>query len=134
MSQQETAYERADAGVLEQFAEACMRLGVSQSGLCISFGGGHDWLNAKYFEGVILARLRGRTPPFRPGQKLRVKAGEKYSWYNQPSPDGKVLTVERVYFDNQGRWTIAFDEFWPWNDEGRLRDRYPADRFEVVPE
>lgn len=126
-----TAYEREDTVLLGEFMNACGRAGASNSGLCISPSAGHDLLDAHYLKGAVLARLRGVKPPFEPGQILRLKKGERCGGWRQPEPQGK-LTVARVYFNDAGRWTLTFKEIDQFDGEGRLRDRYPVEKFEAV--
>lgn len=132
MAKKPTVYDIELTDLIERFGNACAHSGVANSGLCISFGGGYAVIDVQYLRGALLARFRGKTPPFEPGQKVRMKkdALERYRW--KPNPPDRILTIERVFFRDPDRWELVFKEYDQFDDNGRLCDRYQAERFEVV--
>jgi hypothetical protein len=66
-----------------------------------------------YWYGVLLARLEGMIPPFRPGDEVVVKSG--CGLVSSPAPDGPtipdddscVYEVDRVWYYG-GTWFLEF--------------------------
>ena len=134
MVKQMTAYDIEPELLIDRFAVACARSGVANSGLCIDIGGADHALNVQYLHGVLLARFLSKTPPFRPGQKVRMKKDAMVGFGWRPSPPDRILTIERVFFERPDHWRLVFQEYDQYDDNGRLRDRQRAELFEVVQE
>jgi len=142
----ENPYEWDDEQLLREFANACGRAGVSNSGLVISFCAGDDNTRKAYLWTVLEARLAGVKPPFSPGQQIKP-TGKKTA----PSPIGNgfgpqlsrslptILTVASIWYYN-GRWDIQLKELDEstarWDDNGERRWlvplRFRAEDFEVL--
>lgn len=100
MPKVQTSYEISDEDLIRRFSEACARVGVSNSGLCISPGAGDDAVHARYLHGVVLARLAGKKPPYEPSQRVVVTLNG-LSGYSYRSPNlvaGSQYTIERVWY------------------------------------
>ena len=63
--------------LLNRYTNVCARLGVSNSGLVISFGGTHLYDEMLYLRGVLIAKYNGLTPPFKRGDEIRPKSGKR---------------------------------------------------------
>lgn len=127
-----SAYDCSDSELLDRFGNVCARLGSAS--VCIDPGAGYAGIEMQYLRGAILARLRNEKPPFQAKQVVRLKSGERDGGYRQPATGGKPMTISRVFFESLGRWMLTFREINECNDEGYLRDRYLAQKYEVVTE
>ncbi len=132
MPKVQTSYEISDEDLVRRFSEACVRTGVSNSGLCISPGADDDAVHARYLKGVVLARLAGKKPPYEPSQRVVVtRDGLQGSSYRLPIlAAGSQYTIEKVWY-TENNWYlelkgIAAAEI--------LSPIYPASGFKLVTE
>jgi len=103
------AYDLNNEDLLDRFVNACVKAGISCSGLVIDPCADYDHMNAKYLRGVVLARLEGQKPPLASGTKVIVPEGRKVTGilYNQEILfPGTIFTVERVFFFGKGNWCV----------------------------
>ena len=132
----ENPYEWDDEQLLREFAMACARSGVLNSGLIISSGAGRDNARMSYLWIALEARLARANPPFKLGQQVKPIGRE-----TTPSPIDNglgghqpsrtlpaVLTVASVWY-YKGRWDIKFKE----EDARTAYRRDDGDRFWLVP-
>ncbi len=103
------AYEMSNRDLLRTFTEACAEAGVSCSGIVFDPGASLVVRRFRYLEGVLLSRLDGVKPPFKPGDVVQAKDGAaadlKGHWL--PPPPGE-LTVQRVHYAGGGDWLLEF--------------------------
>jgi hypothetical protein len=86
---------------------------------------------AHYLRGVVLARLRGATPLFRPEMTVIMKRGAKLRTNHRiPCPQrGCTYTVSRVWYIRDTTWALSFQEFAEYPDYAA---KYPASCFDPV--
>ena len=127
---QETAYDWPNEKLINAYAEACMRAGVSNSGLVIDFMSGTNHEEARYLRGVILSRLDGKTQSFRRDDvvviKTDIRTVSAKQYWGLALGHNKNFTIWRIHYDN-GRWFLEF--------RGIRGDRgaalYDAEKFEL---
>lgn len=120
------AYELSNEALLKEFMEACARAGVSNSGLCYSPTAGVHQDRANYFRGVVLARLEGEKPPFKPGDTIIcVKPNGAYQTTGYCHTPMRGWTepqkVVRLYYKGAKVWELKVanhnnDEFYRAED------------------
>lgn len=96
-----SSYEIPAEELLDRFMRATAQAGVSNSGLVIDVAAGFDHANMRYFRGVVLARMEGKTPPYKSGGKVRVKADGEAREVSYRGPElvaKSVWTIERVWY------------------------------------
>lgn len=147
----ENPYEWDTGKLLNEFMNACAQAGTSNSGLVISFSAGSDLDRAHYLRGVVRARIDGKTPPVKPGDKVRPKDGltkpsPSNGWDRSSNPRKlpKSLTIKQIFY--MASWEVVFAENSDatadtdgeyYQDGGRewhVPLRFKIDDFEVIEE
>ena len=75
---------------------------------------------ARYLTGIVLARLEGKNPPFKSGNRVRWHAGDK------------VETVRRVHYIRGPGYVLESEGEFGLELAG-MRDVYPASEFRLAP-
>jgi len=107
------AYEMSNRELLSAFAEACARSGLSNSGIIMSFTGSMDAERARYLRGVLLSRLDGLKPPFKPGDVVKPSGNgvSPVSWRHghTPLPQDKHQKILSILYAGNGDWLLELE-------------------------
>jgi hypothetical protein len=138
------AYEMKSEELMEALSRATVRAGISNSGLVIDLTGNNDGAGAFYLYGVVLSRLEGKLPPFKPGDVVIMDPKETYycgpviSSSSRHHASGEAAPnvqyeVAAIYYEKVHRaayrggeqrlWTLRF------NDKAVGECRFTASRF-----
>lgn len=67
-----------------------------------------------YFKVVILARLEGKNPPFKAGDKVKPKDEKIRAIFSLRGccriPGDEIQVVWRVYYNGKGQWHLSFKD------------------------
>ena len=109
------AYELDNEALLKEFMNACGRAGTSNSGLCYDLAASEHLKYAHYLKGVVLAKIEGEDPPFKPGDIVicvkRDGAYPAFGYSSFPLP-GTILCqrqpkkIIRVYYKGGKKWEV----------------------------
>jgi len=130
-----SAYELPDDELVNRFADVCFRLGTSGSGLIQAGRASWDAIEVEFMKGVMRARLAKVAPPFKSGDKVRVRNPENVRLIAglRLVKSDETLEVARVFY-LRDEWLLAFKGYeQPFDYEGFKREwRYRAMDFEGV--
>jgi hypothetical protein len=136
------AYELEPEKLMERLWKATARTAISGSGLVIDLSGYSSNAEALYLHGVALSRLKGETPPFRPGEKVHIdpqntyycgsanNSGRGYHRISGEAKPGVTYKIDRIWYEEVGYaekrhlgWTLSF--------ESTVDGNFPGYRFEA---
>ena len=114
MSRSRWIYDSSNEWILRQYTEICVKIGESKIAL-------HDCNDktaddARYLRGVLLSRLDGQVPPFRPGDvvvndtETDIRPIPERKTSSQKVKNGEEKTVRNVSYYGDRLWGLAFDE------------------------
>lgn len=110
MSKQ-TAWEMPFDELVDELVAAAKRSGFSGSGQVISMSQSSDAREVSYLAGVIKARMAGISPPFKCGDRVRLKGKSesvRVVWKVHYSPPGTSDSF-RLQFERGGELCPAND-------------------------
>lgn len=122
------SYNWDNETLLTKFMRACMKAGVSGSGLCFDPSAADERADAFFLKRVILARLDGQKPPFQAGDTVSV-TGVGGAWpiegigYNIPT--GNIEVISDLRYNGKEVWSVKL--------KNRDRQLYLAKNFILVP-
>jgi hypothetical protein len=140
------AYNLSNEKLMHALWEATVRAGISGSGLVIDLSGSDYGTTASYLYGVTLSRLDGKTPPLKPGDKVRMDPKETYRCGSAIIVGGRYQSgavdkdteyeVSRVSYVNIFRYPYEGGNKYSWvisfTDEKLNKCQFPAERFVKV--
>jgi hypothetical protein len=105
------AYDMSNGELIDAFAQACAKSGVSNSGLCIDPWGPLHATEAYYLKGVLLARMEGLKPPLKRGDVVRSKSDQNVHSVDYLGPSlahDSDQTIHRINYGGNGKWLLEF--------------------------
>ena len=127
-----TAYEMTNKQLLWVFGQACFQAGVSNSGLVIDMMGPVYESAARYLNGVVLARLDGKSPPFSSGDIVQSKSGEavRAVGYEGLFVVSEPHEIFRIHYLGNEKWLLELRDI---PEATRGTPMFPAEEFVLVP-
>lgn len=125
----ENPYDWDNETLLKGFMRACAKAGVSGSGLCYDPFAHYDHAEALFLKGVVLAKMEGARPPFKPSDNV-VTTSERRTWpqgglQSDLIPPGEIVKVVRIQYDGKGVWKVGI--------RGHENLLYRTEDFSLVP-
>lgn len=107
------AYEMSNRELVNDFANACARAGISGSGLVIDCAAGYNFSEMHYLRGVMLARLEGKTPPFKRDDVVEVNKDfassiNDWKYTTQKLERGTRKKIQRIHYCGGDDWQLEF--------------------------
>ena len=122
----EWAYEMGNKDLVSEFGRVCGRSGSSNNGCAIDCSGSMWAEEARYFKGVLLARLEGAKPPFKPGDKVKVgknNTARSTDWRCEFSlPPNSSHKIHRIHYGGEGKWFLEIKNPSPQKEDRSLFD------------
>jgi len=134
-----SAYDLSNEKLIGLFSGACLKAGASNSRTVLNPSGRYDMAEAAFLQGVVLARLDGKEPPFIEGTSVQViQVNRRFLFVSARKWDAPLVrnenkyVVRRVLYDER-TWYLNLISTDPDHNKDIAEHYYMADEFEEVP-
>ena len=126
------AYETTNLELLDELIERCCKAAPAAQGLITDAGAGCDWQEAQYLRGVILSKLDGNEPPFKPDdQVICIEESVRCLDNAYLVEIDQQLTIVRIWYLGDGDWALEFKEL-KVREKRPKKPQFPAKCFKPL--
>lgn len=122
------AYDLSNSELLGKLVNVAARAGISGSGLVIDCGSQSYFSDLRYLKGVVLARLEGKKPPFKTGDRVFPVEGKTVTgkclstygrdWWPKDYVFNDSAEVVGIIYLGNDEWEICLKGFCSDFDDG----------------